>query len=120
MKLLFQIIIIFIFVYVNGQNNRNDITINGCGKVGYGAPQVPMECKDDFEICCFISIEEKGKESNKRSFCFPAPKKMKLGDVNKEFEANTGFTITNLTCYDFSEKIRLLMGNLLLIVFILF
>ena len=56
MKLLFHIILIYFFVYVNSQVPPGS-TVNGCGMVGYNEPQSVEDCKDDSEICCYISLK---------------------------------------------------------------
>ena len=114
MKLLFHILLIYFFAYVNTSVPPGK-TVNGCGKMGYEEPQKTEDCKDDYEICCYISL--KIDEGSKR-FCFPAPEKMELDDVKEEIETYTGYEVESLKCNDFSERIKVLVGHLILIGFI--
>ena len=114
MKLLFHIILIYFFAYVNTSVPPGK-TVNGCGKMGYEEPQKKEDCKDDYEICCFISL--KIDEGSKR-FCFPAPEKMELHEVKEEIETYTGYEVESLNCNDFSERIKVFVGHLILIGFI--
>ena len=111
MKLLFPIILIIFFSFINGQSQKR---MNGCGKVGYDQPEKESDCKDDSEICCFVSLENP-EDDNNINFCFPAPEKMELSDVKREIEDNTGFTVDKLACFDFAENLKYMFGNLLLI-----
>ena len=117
MKLLFHIILFFIFIYVNSQV-PNGKTINGCGNtIGYDEPQKAEDCKDILQNCCYISLKN-GTEPVK-SFCFPSLEKISLDDVKDEILSNTGYTADKLECFDFSERIRYKIGYLLLIIFVL-
>ena len=115
MKLLFHIILIYILSLV-GTIDNSMRTINGCGDITLEnkAPAKREDCKDDSELCCYIKL--KGNSYNS-SFCFPAPSKMVKSDVADEIRENTGFTVEELWCFD--QKIRYMIGNLLLILFIL-
>ena len=112
MKLLFLIVLIIYFSYIINA----DQVVNGCGKLNYEQPREPEQCRDSLEICCFVSLK---KDSDTINFCFPAPDKMELDDVKKEVEENTGYTVEKLTCYDFAENLKYMIGNLILIGLIL-
>ena len=116
MKLLFHIILIYFFVYVNSQVPPNK-TINGCGMVGYTEPQSVEDCKDDSEICCYISLKI---DEGTKKFCFPAPEKIDIEDIAEDIKQFTGYEVAILSCNDFSERIKVLVGNLILIGLILF
>ena len=73
MKLLFHIILICIFAYINSADPEQ--TINGCGLKEYRSPTSAEECKDDFEICCYINLVD-SNNNNIKSYCFPAPEKL--------------------------------------------
>ena len=109
MKLLFPIILIIFFSFINGQKR-----MNGCGKKGYDQPEKESDCQDTSEICCFVSFQNP-EDDNNINFCFPAPEKMELSDVKREIEGNTGFTVDKLACFDFAENLKYMFGNLLLI-----
>ena len=111
MKLLFLIVLIIYFSYINA-----DQVVNGCGNLNYEKPTEPEQCRDSLEICCFVSLKNNDGTIN---FCFPAPDKMELDDVKKEVEENTGYTVEKLTCYDFAENLKYMIGNLILIGLIL-
>ena len=117
MKLLFDIILICIFAYINSDATTQ--TINGCGLKEYRSPTSAEECKDDFEICCYINLVD-SKNNNIKSYCFPAPEKLGKGDVDKEIEDATGYIVESLACFDFSENLKYMIGNLILIGLILF
>ena len=115
MKLLFHIILIFLITYAYSQITK---TFNGCGKItDYREPNKEEDCKDSSEICCFISL--KIDDNKTKKFCFPAPDKIERDDVEKEIKDYTGYNVETLTCFDFSEKIKFMMGNILLLGFIL-
>ena len=115
MKLLFHTIIIFLFRYMYSQNSR---AFNGCGKTNlYEEPINQNDCKDSSEICCYVFLKK--DENNTKKFCFPAPKKMEKDDIEKEIKEYTGYNVENLECFDFSEKIRYIPRNILLLGLIL-
>ena len=115
MKLLFHLILIILFAYTYSQNNK---IFNGCGKiVNYTEPKEAKDCEDDSEICCFISL--KIDDNNTKKFCFPAPDKIERDDVEKEIKDFTGYNVESLQCFDYSEKIKYMVGNILLLGFIL-
>ena len=114
MKLLFHILLTYFFVYINSQFPDGK-TVNGCGKSGYKEPQSLEDCKDDFEMCCFISL--RNGTTHVKNFCFPAPKKIDKEDVGEEFKTHTGFDVFDLACN--SERIKCLISHLILIGFIL-
>ena len=115
MKLLFHIIIILIFGYINSADAGT--TVNGCGLMEYREPTSEEECKDNYEICCYIRLAD--SSNTKKSYCFPAPDKMDLEDVSEEILDATGYTVEALTCFDFSDHLKYMIGNLILIGLIL-
>ncbi len=115
MKLIFHVILFLVFIYVNSQLPNNK-TINGCGKIGYDQPEKDTDCQDSSEICCYVEVENKDAT---KSFCAPAPEIINLDDVKTEIEQYTGFNVVKLKCFNFSEKIKFVIGNLLLLGLIL-
>ena len=108
MKLLFLIVLIIFFSYINAQK-----ILNGCGNAGYNQPSEAKECQDSSEICCFVKLDN--PDGGSINFCFPAPDKMEADDVKSEIIDYTGFSVAELTCYDFAGNLKYMIGNLLLI-----
>ena len=117
MKLLFNLILILILAYINSEDT--EYTINGCGLKEYRYPTSAEECKDKFEICCYIKLID-DKKNHIKSYCFPAPEKFGKGDVDREIQEATGYEVESLACFDFSENLKYMIGNIILIGLILF
>ena len=112
MKPLFLIVFIIFFSNTQTQN-----VVNGCGIKGYEQPTEAKQCQDSETTCCFVKLDK--PEGGNINFCFPAPDKIELDDVKYEIQDNTGYTVAELTCHDFAENLKYMIGNLLLIGLIL-
>ena len=89
-----NIIFILLFLSIKTQIPSGKV-FNTCGKKGYDKPE-PSECKQEGEICCYISI--KTPSGDNQEFCHSAPSMIEKSDVDKDIKSYTGYEILDIKC----------------------
>ena len=117
MGILNKLILSFIFLFFKIKCDPRKV-INTCGNIGYRQPSQSDECKENNQICCYVSLQEPDT-GNTVSFCVSSPSDIEIGDVKDEIKDYTGFTILDLKCNKSQYIYNSIMVSLLLI-FILF
>ena len=70
--------------------------INTCGNTENRQPSSAEDCKEEGEICCFVSIKSTNDEIVK--FCVSSPSDIEKDDVDDKIKDYTGFTVEELHC----------------------
>ena len=77
--------------------NCDKKVINTCGNnIGYKEPQNHDDCKQDGELCCFVSVKD--KDNVITNFCVSSPSDIEKEDVESKIKDYTGFTLVDLKC----------------------
>ena len=82
-KMLFAFI--FLILKIN-YSFEDDNVINTCGIIGYTQPASADDCKEDGQMCCFVSIEDSRSTGGVRKFCVTAPSEIEYDDVKDDIK----------------------------------
>ena len=101
-----------IFLYLLFKINCDRKVINTCGSnIGYNEPQNHDDCKQEGELCCFVSVKDKNDVTT--NFCVSSPSDIEKEDVEGKIKDYTGFTLVDLKC----NKCQYIYNSILLILF---
>ena len=95
-KMLFAFI--FLILKINYSIEVENRVINTCGIVGYNQPASADDCKEDGQMCCFVSIEDSNSDGGVRKFCVTAPSEIEYDDVKDDIKKYTGYKLKELKC----------------------
>ena len=109
----YNILIFSLLLFLSSSDTEASVrkVINTCGKISYDQPASVEDCKDEGEICCFVSIKDDTDTITK--FCVSSPSDIIKGDVEKHIKDYTGFTVVELQC----NKSRYISNFIAVIVF---
>ena len=92
--ILNKIIFILLFLSIKTQIPSGKV-LNTCGKKNYDKPE-PSDCKQEGEICCYISIKTPSGEN--QEFCHSSSYMIEKSDVDSDIKTYTGYEIIEIKC----------------------